>query len=168
MICKDNICLRPISINDTDFILELRNNIDDSLSFFSDYPLYDFEHIKWLNKKEKDIDMIIEYKSSKVGRIRISNIDYRNRKCEFGIHIHKDYRGKGIAYKASQMLLEYVFNKLPIRKVYLHTLEDNKAAVKFFRKLGFKEEGIFIDEIYKDGKWRNMIRMAIFNPQPNK
>lgn len=162
MICVEDICLRPISINDTQFILELRNNLDDSLSFFSDYPLYDFEHNNWIRNKEKDIDMIIEFKGEKAGRIRMTNFDYRNQKCEFGIHLKKEFRGKGISYRASTLLIEYVFKNLPIRKIYLHTLEDNKRAVEFFQKLGFQIEGIFKDEIYKDGKWRNIVRMSLF------
>jgi len=164
MLCEGEICLRPISTEDTNFILELRNDLSDSISYFSDYPLYDFEHVNWLRTKSKDIDMIIEYKGEKAGRIRMSNIDYRNQKCEFGIHIHKKFRNKGIAYKSSMLLIKYVFENLPIRKIYLHTLEDNTQAVEFFKKLGFTTEGIFIQEIYKDGKWRNMIRMAIFKP----
>jgi hypothetical protein len=75
MICKSDICLRPLSINDTEFILELRNNLEDSLSFLSEYPLYDFEHVNWLNNKEKDIDMIILFKGEKVGRVRLTSLE---------------------------------------------------------------------------------------------
>ncbi|MCX7653971.1 MAG: GNAT family N-acetyltransferase [Fervidobacterium sp.] len=162
MICNENICLRPLSLEDTNFVLELRNDLDDSLSYFSDYPLYDFEHIDWLKKKEKDIDMIIEYKGQRVGRVRITNIDYRNQKCEFGIHIHKNFRGMGLAYKAGSIIIDYVFRNLPIRKIYLYTMEENVKAVKLFQKLGFVIEGTLIEEVFKDGKWRNVLRMAIF------
>lgn len=165
MICDGDVCLRPISINDTDFILEMRNDLEDSLSYFSDYPLYDFEHTNWLKTKQKDMDMIIEYKKERAGRVRISNIDYRNQKCEFGIQVHKDFRVKGIGYRSSMIIINYVFQNLPIRKIYLHTLEDNQKAIRLFQKLGFTVEGVFKEEIFKDGKWRNVLRMALMNPK---
>lgn len=164
MLCRERICLRPISMNDTEFVLELRNDLEDSMSYFSDYPVYDFEHMNWLRtKQQKDMDMIILVEGERAGRVRITNIDYRNQRCEFGIHLHKNFRGKGIAYEAGKLIIEYVFENLPIRKIYLHTMEENERAVKLFKKLGFQIEGVFVEEIYKDGKWRNILRMACFN-----
>jgi len=69
MLKNDAITLKPISIEDTDFILDLRNNLEIADNFFSDPPLYDFEHTKWLNSKNTDgLDLIILHKGEKVGR----------------------------------------------------------------------------------------------------
>ena len=165
MLRKGNILLRPISINDTEFILELRNDLEIASNFFSDPPVYDYEHLKWLNNHPKDIDLIIEYDGEKVGRIRLTNVDYRNQKAEYGIVLKKEYRRKGIAKTASRLLIDYVFNNLPIRKIYLHVFEDNNAAIGLYKKLGFKVEGVFKEEIFKSGSWKNVLRMALFRDE---
>jgi RimJ/RimL family protein N-acetyltransferase len=60
------------------------------------------------------------------------------------------------------LIIEYVFKNLPIQKIYLHTLKDNEKAFKFFKKLGFEIEGILRNEVFKDGKFRDVLIMSIF------
>ena len=50
-----------------------------------------------------------------------------------------------------------------IHKVFLRVFADNKRAVNSYKKIGFVEEGYSKDEVYIDGKYRDMIFMAIFN-----
>ncbi|MDI3517612.1 MAG: diamine N-acetyltransferase [Thermotogota bacterium] len=162
MLSDGELLLRPISLNDTEFILKLRNDLEMSQNFFSDPPLYDFHHIEWLKSQRNDIDLIIEVNNQRAGRIRVYNLDFRNQRCEYGIELLKAYRGKGIAKKSSTLLINYVFNNLPVRKIYLYVFEDNVDAIKLYERLGFEVEGIFKEEYFKCGKWKNVLRMALF------
>lgn len=164
MIQSGSIRLRPISEDDTDLILELRNDLKNAANFFSDPPLYDFGHKKWLASLDLNgIYMVIEYVGEKVGTITITNIDYRHQKAEYGRIVVKDsYRGKGIAFTASNLLISYVFHNLPIRKINLEVFADNIQAVRFYEKLGFEKEGLFKKEYYKNGTWKDVLRMALF------
>lgn len=162
MLRDKEIELLPISEKDTEYIIQLRNNLEISNNFFSDPPLYDFKHKEWISKMKNSIDMIIYYNSEKVGRIYIYNIDYKNEKCEYGIALDPEYSGKGIAYEASKLLLNYVFSNLKIRKIYLELFSDNMRAKKLYEKIGFKQEGYFNDEIYKNGEFKDIIRMAYY------
>jgi diamine N-acetyltransferase len=162
MLSDGSLVLSPTSLDDTDFILKLRNDPEVFQQLFSDPPLYDLHHREWLKNKPNDLDFIIENNGQKAGRIRIYNLDYRHQKCEYGIEISKEYRGKGVAKKASILLIDYVFSNLPIRKIYLHVFEDNTRAIKLYEELGFEIEGIFKNEFFKSGEWKNVMRMALF------
>ncbi|MDN5341370.1 MAG: diamine N-acetyltransferase [Oceanotoga sp.] len=166
MLKNKEIELIPISKEDTEYIINIRNTKKINENLFSNPPIYDFEHIKWLNQMNKnDIHLIIKNKDEKVGIINITKIDYLNEKCEYGIALEPQYSGKGIAYKASKLLLNYVFSNLKIRKVYLELFSDNIRAKSLYEKIGFKQEGFFKEEIFKNGKFRDVIRMACYKSE---
>jgi diamine N-acetyltransferase len=162
MLVDGEITLRPISKVDTEFIVDSRNSLNIFDNLCSDLPTYDFKHEQWLNNFDYAIDMIIHYNKQRCGRVTIYNIDYRNQKAEYGIFVNQEYQGRDIAYRASKILINYVFSNLNIRKIYLHVFSTNVPAIKLYKKLGFVEEGILKEEIYKNGKYRDLIRMAIF------
>jgi len=165
MLYNDFITLKPISVKDTEFILELRNDLEIADQFFSDPPLYDFKHSNWLKIRSKDdLDFIVMEKQTqkRAGRIYITNIDYRHQKGEYGIVLHSNFRGKNLAYKASKLLLDHVFNNLPIQKIILKVFNDNQKAIKLYKKIGFSQEGYFKKDIYKKGEFKDVCQMALF------
>lgn len=168
MLRNDAITLKPISLIDTDFILELRNNLEIADQFFSDAPVYDFEHNNWLKKRNnEDLDFIIldNHSQKRAGRIYLTNINFRHQKCEYGIVLHPESRGKNIAYEASKLLIDYVFQNLPINKIYLEVFEGNLKAIKLYEKIGFKQEGLFKAEYFKNGTFQNVCRMGLFRKE---
>lgn len=159
------IILKPISINDTEFIINLINDIEVQKQAFRNKPTYDFEHINWINKRNiNDLDfLIIDIQTQqKMGRITMMNFDYQNQKCEYGISIDCKFRRKGIAKKASKIIIDYVFTNFLINKIYLNVFSTNISAINLYKILGFEKEGTFNKEIYKQGEWKDVIRMALF------
>ena len=61
-------------------------------------------------------------------------------------------KGKGVASRASKLLLEYAFNTLNLNKVYLYTEFDNVNAQRLFEKLGFEKEGLIKDDLIFNGR----------------
>lgn len=61
--------------------------------------------------------------------------------------VHKDYRGKNIG-KDLVSAVEYICLKNNIRQLEVSVFDDNKAAIQFYKRIGFKEdtESIF-DEV---------------------
>jgi len=163
MLTNGKITLRPISVKDTDFILSLRNDTDISQEFISDPPMYDFTHEQWIKNRTGDfLDFIIVVEGDDAGRIYVYPISYRHQHAEMGIVLMKDFRKKDIAYKAGILLIDYIFTNLPIRKIFLHVFSDNADAIRLYNRLGFRTEGIFKEEYYKNGTWRDITRMALF------
>ncbi|RLC95092.1 MAG: N-acetyltransferase [Chloroflexi bacterium] len=73
-----------------------------------------------------------------IGNCSCYNMDTFKGEAELGILIgDRDYWDKGYGSDAVATLLDYVFQKNNLKRVYLHTLEDNVRAQKCFQKCGF-------------------------------
>ena len=97
-----------------------------------------------------------------LGAVYLLNIDWLNRNVEFAIWLgDESSRGKGIGRSATDLALEHAFLDLNLHKVYLTVLDTNTKAIELYKKVGFKSEGVLVDAAYKNGKYINMISMAI-------
>ena len=99
-----------------------------------------------------------------IGNIKIDQIDFYHSRGEYGVLIgDKNSWGRGYAREASTIVIEFCFKILRLRKITLGVVESNKKALKLYKKLGFKVEGVFVDHGYYQNKLRNIYKMAIFN-----
>jgi RimJ/RimL family protein N-acetyltransferase len=120
----------------------------------------------WFKKVSKDKTQLIFaiiIDGIYVGNVGLKHIDKVNRKAEYYIFIGREgYRGKGIGAKSSRLLIKYIKNNLPLKKIYLHVAIYNSRAIRLYEKLGFIKEGLLRKEIYLNNKSVDMIRMAYF------
>jgi RimJ/RimL family protein N-acetyltransferase len=73
-----------------------------------------------------------------IGNCTYYGIDRDKGQAELGIMIgDRDYWDRGYGADAVTALLEYVFEKTRLNRLYLKTLVDNKRAQKCFAKCGF-------------------------------
>lgn len=97
-----------------------------------------------------------------IGMVELVDIDLRVRRCELGMFIGDgNYIDKGYGHDAVNVILNFVFKQLNINKVAVRVLEYNKKAIDFFKKLGFKEEGILRQDYFADGKYYNVYALGI-------
>ncbi len=96
-------------------------------------------------------DAVIEYDGAPVGIIGLLNI--KNGKAEYYVTMGEaDFKGKGIAKKATLLLLDYAFIERKLSEIYLYTEVDNIPAQKLFEKCGFIKGEIFKDSAVNRGK----------------
>lgn len=72
----------------------------------------------------------------------IGNIEFFNRKddeAEWGIVITSSMQNKGYGKEALLRSVEYGFNELGLRRIYLGVYADNPRAIHVYEKCGFKE-----------------------------
>ena len=107
------------------------------------------------NKEKTDrYDAIIEADGVPIGLIGLLSIDENHKKAEYYITIgERDYLRKGIASKASRLILHYAFTELKLNRVYLHTETANVAAIKTYERIGFKCEGRLKNDLFSRGKF---------------
>ena len=99
-----------------------------------------------------------------IGNIKIDPIDYKHKNGEYGIMMGDKFEwGKGYAREASQLVIDYCFENLNLNKLTLGVIEENKQAIKLYKKLNFNEEGKLIRHVIKNKKFYNVLRMALFN-----
>lgn len=121
---------------------------------------------KWFENKDSRsrVDCIIECNGISVGLIGLLQIDDVNCKAEYYITMgNVEYKRKGIALKATELILQYAFETLGLKKVYLNVDENNIAACRLYEKAGFQCEGIFIEDMWFRDRWINRRRYAIMN-----
>ncbi len=90
------------------------------------------------------------------------NIDSMHQKLEMKKFVGaSDYRGKGIGKRASFLFLYYAFMILQFNKVYIQTMDTNIRNINLNHKLGFDLEGIFFQDVQKDGQYFDVVRMSL-------
>lgn len=122
-----------------------------------DLPLTYEGTCQWY-KRVKDLktryDAVIEAEGIPVGIIGLLNIDYRNKRAEYYVTLgNSAYKGKGVAKKATQLLLYYAFEDLQLNKIYLYVQTDNLPAVNLYKKIGFIREGTLHEDVINRGKF---------------
>ena len=119
----------------------------------------------------KDIYFAICDKSNDklIGYTQINNIDLRNLKAEWGGTLigDKDYIGGGYGKEASKLMLRFLFDQYPIQKCYGRCLEEHPVTAKLLINLGFKQDGVLRNEIYKNGEFKNVLLFSILRNEIN-
>lgn len=117
-----------------------------------------------LNSSEKDfVFAIIDTKTDKhIGNSGLYSVNWIARSAEYRIIIgDKKFWSKGVGQETAKLVLDYGFNKLNLNRIWLGVNADNKAGVVSYRKSGFIEEGVLRQEIYRNGKYYDAIRMSV-------
>lgn len=98
-----------------------------------------------------------------IGVISLNKIDWISRSCYFGIILgEENARGKGLGKESMDLLFQYAFGVLNIRKISLEVVNYNPAK-NLYEKFGFKEEGRLKEHIYLNKMYYDLIIYSIFN-----
>ena len=75
-----------------------------------------------------------------IGALMYYNADHVTGTAEYGISIGpEEARGAGLGTEATIAFLRYAWRALPLRRIYLHTLEWNERARRSFERAGFRQ-----------------------------
>ena len=161
------VTLRPLERNDLDLVAGWRQSPEGSSAFFSSEPVTYSGQSLWydayLRDKSDMMFLICDGDLTPVGTISLVDVDHRNQKAEFGrlLIASPENRGKGLAMLASKKLLDFGRNQLNLTKIYLYVFSTNSRAISLYKKLGFQAEGCFAGDIFSEGQWQDVIRMAV-------
>ena len=95
-----------------------------------------------------------------IGTVALMNVDYRNRRAEFGIGIGEpDYRNKGYGTETTRLVLGYAFDVVGLHSIMLGVFEFNRRAMRAYEKAGFKEIGRRRQSYFANGRMWDEIWM---------
>ncbi|MBK8505406.1 MAG: GNAT family N-acetyltransferase [Saprospiraceae bacterium] len=117
---------------------------------------------------EKEVELAIVDKDNDrlIGIAGLHSINWIARTAEFRILIgEKDYWGKGIGTEVTQMMCAYGFLKLNLSKIWLGVTKANEGALQTYVKSGFAFEGELRNEVYRNGKYYNVVRMSMLREE---
>lgn len=74
-------------------------------------------------------------------------------------------RGRGVGKWSVAWMLSHAFGDLGLHRVELGVLADNAVAIHVYEKVGFSHEGRRRDACFKDGRWLDMLTMAVLEEE---
>jgi len=109
-----------------------------------------------LNKNILMWAIVIKEDNKHIGNIKMDPIDIENQSVELGIMIGaEEEQGKGYAFETIFAICRYFFDELEFNAITLGVERENLAAIRLYRKLGFKE--------IKDDYANSYIRMRLIS-----
>ena len=156
------IALRALEPEDLLFLDEIENNqnywhLSHSQTPFSKYVLKQYlEHALEDIYTSKQLRLVIaDLNKNAVGFIDLYDFDPKNNRAGVGIIIHENFRNKGFASEALELLIAYSFSHLNLHQLYAGINQTNEQSLKLFKKSGFqivglKKEWNFFQDQYHD------------------
>lgn len=164
------IYLRAFELSDSSLIHRWRSNEDIVRNVSGNtYFVSSEREKKWVEDKivndYRDMYLAICLKANNemIGYTSINNIDYRNRKAEWGGTIigEIEHQSQGYATEAAILMLGYIFEELNLNKCYGYCLEEHAATIKLLKKLHFTQEGILRENVFKNNSYKNMLLFSL-------
>lgn len=165
------IYLRNIENDDADTLKKLINDESISRNVVGwSKPISSTEHLFWLNNLKSDnnfryIIANINDTTKTYGTAIISKIDWKNRSCSIDIKILTECQGNGYGSESIKLLKEYIFDELNMNRISVNILEYNVASINLFKKMGFIQEGIQRQAIFKSGKYNNLLIYSLLKEE---
>ena len=163
----ERIRLRSVREEDMKILFEWINDPEIIKYTHTYLPISEPEQKKWyqsLSEQSNNFLLNIELKTEKriIGTCSLHDINWQSRRAELTIKIcEKSERGKGYAKEALSCLIDFGFNDLNLKRIWLGVFPDNARAVKLYKNLGFKEEGLMRKHYFIQGEYKDVLIMGL-------
>jgi diamine N-acetyltransferase len=145
-----DIYLRALEPSDVDVLYKWENNrqiwhVSNTQTPFSRYVLEQFlvnAHEDIYTNKQLRLIISENEKDDAIGAIDLFDFEPYHLRAGVGILISEDYRKKGYAYEALELLEDYAFNTLLLKQLYCNVTVSAAASLQLFEKAGFEKIGL--------------------------
>lgn len=164
-LSSKHITLRPIDAGDLRRLVKWYSDprVTHFLGRSSAITLAEQE--RWFRDYERKPDeqvFAIEVAGKHVGNLGLHRVDRAHRKAELGIVIGEmAFWSRGYGTEAIRLALRYAFDDLGLNKVSLDVLDYNVRGIRAYEKCGFVREGVARQEVRKDGRFFDVVRMGV-------
>lgn len=162
------VVLRPLFEADIPLLAQWLNDPEATyFMFYGQRPQTEEqvrEHFVKQAADESNVVCIILDKKSRgpIGFAGLYDLHFTARSAEFRIFIgEKKFWGMGYGTEVTELFTFYGFDRLNLNRIYLGVTSENKGGAKAYEKAGFTQEGILKDDIYRNSRYYDSIRMAI-------
>ena len=142
MLKGNNIILRPLQHSDFNFLGGIENNTDN-WQFGSEQKQYNKQELlDYIANSKIDIKVaqqfrfVIDLNSAPIGFIDL--FDYTSHSAGVGVIIGENYRRRGFAKEALQLLCVHATETLNIKRLNCSIKKDNLVSIRLFSSCGFK------------------------------
>ena len=167
------IFIRPITENDSANIVKWRNSEKVHKHCMSKTPITLESHMQYYRDKVltgKNIQFIVERVEEELGlaaypiaTIYLKDVDRENHCCELCVFTSSDIEWEAEGQiLATKMVLDKAFHEYGMHKVYSRVFYND--GIEILKMAGFTLESVLKSEVLIDGKYQDIYRMSIFNP----
>lgn len=167
----EHVYLRPLQKRDAEEFVSWFADIE-VIRFLGMEPLTQDKATMWFNELLRDstgqyFGIVKKNDKKLIGYTFLTGISERHKIAkEFGIVMgDKEEWGKGYGTEATRLMLEYGFNVLKLHRIQLLVLDFNRRALRMYRKLGFKREGIQREARVVNDEWHDVIMMSMLEKE---
>jgi len=168
-----NIYLRTLQSQDfSDYLVRWYNDREVTRYLFRGTYPSQAEHLQQNYQqtldKNNEIELLVALKNehTPIGIAGLHALNPVAHSAEIRILMgDKQQWGHGYATEATQLLLAYAFEILNLHKVYLGVNAEQMNALRVYEKSGFVIEGRLRDEIYRNGRYYDAIRMSLLKTE---
>ncbi len=174
MLSNKEGTIRSIQPEDLRFLADLRGETNTWMYLGSPDFINEASQRVWYDKVsndptkqymiyQKNHTLPLDNLPCRVGMVRIDEINCTHRSARVGGDIITEFRRRGHATNMYRLIQEYCFDFLNLHRIWLLVVDYNEPAIALYKKVGFKEEGRYIDGFLRAGKYSDYICMSLIN-----
>lgn len=160
-----------IALNDDCFKLTYQWINDPMLRRYTGtrFPVTRTEHEKWFLDKSQDhynktFGIQIKESEKIIGIVGNSNFEPLDRTTSVFIYLgNVEDRNKGYGKEALDLITQFCFNSLNVRKIWAHIFDFNKESQSLFTRTGYSQEGLLKEHCFRDGKYSDVVVVGRIN-----
>ena len=167
--------LRAVEPSDIDLLYHWENDpsiwrVSNTLTPYSRFQIEEYVmNIQNDIYSTKQLRLMIIGRSGKIkgkaiGAIDLFDFDPNHLRAGVGILVREEFRGKGYASEALELIIKYAFCILNIRQLYSNITPMNTASISLFEKHGFERCGIKKDWIRTGNGWLEEWMFQLIRP----
>jgi diamine N-acetyltransferase len=176
MIYGDRIRLRAVEREDLPYFVTWINDpeVNRFLGLYQYMPMSLVSEERWfesmISRPPVEQVMSIEIQDGEswklIGNTCFFNVEWVNRSAEVGICIgDKSCWNHGYGRETMCLMLKQGFEMLNFHRIFLRVFEHNVRGIKAYEHAGFQHEGRMRQAIFQDGRYYDMLLMAVLSEE---
>lgn len=166
MTAPPPMLLRAVEEKDLELLLTWRNSERIRANMYTGHEITLAEHRAWferLTRGGEAFAFLFEAHGRPLGVVNLNHLDWRNKRCHWGFYLGEADSPPGSGTRMAYLALLHIFEELKLHKVIGEAFAFNTASIAYHRKLGFSQEGHFVEHVLKDGSYLDILCFALLS-----
>lgn len=165
MLDLEDLILRPMEAGDLADVLAWRNAENVRRNMLNDKFISMAEHQAWFKDRQADPGcewLVAELSATPVGVVGITDIDPSDGTATWSMYLSESVKTPGVGALMEYQVIERLFGKHNIRKIWGETLSSNRSTLALHRRFGFTQEGVLCRQVRRGDQYEDVVRVALF------
>jgi diamine N-acetyltransferase len=120
------------------------------------------EHAAAMRDPDTRYFIALDDAENAVGYVILRGVQSEHRNLELKRVVMRS-PGQGHGKQVLQLLLKKIFDEFKAHRLWLDVFEANDRAQHLYRSLGFQQDGVFREAVYRDGRYHSLFLMSMLD-----